>query len=603
MKKAVISILLVLVMLITAACGPSGNNSAVPTNNSASNDVTPPSNNVDPTNSVDPPDNTVEPSNTVDPPSVEPVETDAERYERIYSKGIHNADDLAFFLDGEWSLLPEGTQPGYVQEYGYLSFDSSAKTATFDLKIGGPSKVNMTFRSDKLYSDMNNSSEDVLFLEVKSADGTLAKKDSSLIGSKGQYQILFTQRNNDDIMLLRHIANGGSPITSSVFLDEHVTPDGCFVFYRLGGTKSKVSLNDAYFKDNSYFNVTFIAIKWMENEGSCYLTPVNFEYYKDTFWDEPEEIIRIGYNIKNAMYAIKYDKKDVGDHVDNVIYEPRLVEVTVDSNSIITEMQIHPYHGFGVYDPEFEKKDEQGPNGGGSDNRDSATYGTCDKIYIGEWVDPTNASNTGVISADSPQVGGYKLDFMFGDVKVNGYANITDGNSLYINQAYVNGNIRLEGVIEKTSDGIRLRVTKCDWIKAPAGTIFKYAPKGSVEPGPNGGEGSEYRDPEKFSFCDWFFPKTWYLRSDHKKTLVVTKDSLQVGGYKIVFTTPDGAKAECYGYPEDGYLIINQGIINGKYRFTGHLSQMDEVFMKLMITDSESKSLKVGTMLDYDPKK
>ena len=300
------------------------------------------------------------------------------------------------------------------------------------------------------------------------------------------------------------------------------------------------------------------------------------------------------------MYCIKYEDQGKTSEKDSAPFDPQLVEATVEGDYKITELYRRQYAAFGIYYHQFVM-DDQGPNGS-SDGRDPAAFGKTDGLYLGYWTGANNSENTLVINEASPQTGGYKLDFMFGDVIVNGYANIAEDNALFINQGYVNGNIKIEGVITGTGDSLHFLVTACDWIAAPAGTTFDYIRAGVGEPGPTGGEGSEYRDPEKFGFCDWFFPNTWYLRDDHNKTLTVMVYSLQAGGYKVVFTTPDGGSAECYGYPEDGYLILGQAFVNGTYRLTGYLEQVDEVFMRLIITDSQYASLPVGTMLVYDPK-
>ncbi len=576
MKKTVIAAFLALLMLFAAACSPAANNNAnVPVNNTV------PGNNVDP----QPQGNTVEPENK-----------DQERYESLYENGIRNADDLAFFIDGTWSMLSEGTMPGEVQDYGDLIFDSASKTAVFDLKLGGPSRVQMSFSSEKLYSDMAAASEDIIAFNIKSADGTIMESPNQLVGSNAKYQIFFCRYQDNDIMLLRHYGHIPPEMNEAVFNEANISTDSCFIFCRKGGTKSQKVLDEQFFKDSRYMGVTFMALRWVDQKGSCWLMPVNFEYSKENLFDQPEDFVRIAYAVKNSMFCIKYEMQGGSAEQGTPRFAPELVEATVEGDSKITELYLHPYAANGIY--YHELKQDSDP-----DERSGAVYGKTDGMYLGSWVDPKNSANTLVINEASPQTGGYKLDFMFGDVKVNGYANIAEDDALFINQGFVNGNIRIEGVIEKTKDGIRFLVTACDWTAAPAGTVFNYVPKGSAEPGPSGGEGSENRDPEKFGFTDWFFPKTWYRKENTKQTLVVTKESLQVGGYKIVFTAPDGSKGECYADPNDGDLVINQGYINGKYRISGYLRQADEVFMRFEITDSEYKGLPKGSVLWYDPKK
>ena len=595
MKRSLF-VLLVLLILILAACSPSNNAANVPGNDVVPGNNTEPSNTV-PGNNVDPqpPANDADPQT---PANTVQVDIEAERWERLYETGIHDPEDLAFFLNGTWSMLPAGEQPGVVQDYADMTIDASTKTAVFELKLGGPSKAVMTFTSTKLYSEMKNAPEDVIFFNVTAADGSILNNSNGIVGNTSQYQIFVCRYKDNDIMFLRPLGNGVSEMTLVMLDPAGPTSDGCFMFVRKGGTMSKKVLDDKFYEENRYMAVTFMAMRWVDREGSCYLVPMVFEYFQDTFYDKPEDLIRIGYNSKNALYCIKYEMQDDNTEKGSGAFDPRLVEITVEGDTKITEKYVHPYVSYGVYDHGFEKPAAD------PDKRDSSVYGKTDGIFLGKWVDISNSKNTAVISEASPQVGGYKIDFMFDDVKVNGYANISDGDTLYINQGYVNGNIRIEGVLQKVKQGISFCVTKCDWTAAPSGTVFIYAKEGSAQQGPTGGEGSENRDPEKFSFCDWFFPKTWYLRDDHKKTLTVTMDSLQVGGYKIVFTTPDGGKAECYGYPEDGmYIILDQAIINGKYRITGYLEQVDEVLMRLFVTASDYKSLPVGTMLVYDPRK
>ncbi len=152
MKKTVIAAFLALLMLFAAACSPAANNNAnIPVNNTVP-DNTVPGNNVDP----QPQGNTVEPDNK-----------EQERYESLYENGIRNADDFAFFINGTWSMLSEGTMPGEVQDYADLVFDSANKTAVFDLKLGGPSRVQMSFSSEKLYPDMAEASEDGIVFSIK----------------------------------------------------------------------------------------------------------------------------------------------------------------------------------------------------------------------------------------------------------------------------------------------------------------------------------------------------------------------------------------------------------------------------------------------------
>ena len=579
MKKTITAWILLLILVLTACAPEAGNNAAnVPANN------------------TQPGGNTT----TSDP--VVPENKDQERYETLYESGIHSADDLAFFLNGTWTLIPKGSQSGPLMEYGDLTFDYGSRKAVFELKIGGASKAEMAFTSDKLYADMNNASEDVIQFFVTGADGTILEKSNGLIGSNGKYQVFFCRCQDSDIMFLRPLGYRPVEITLSVFDEGNQTSDCCFVFIRKGGTKSLKTIDDKFYEGKRFCAVTFMALRWVDLDGACYLLPVNFEFFEEDLFDQKEDFVRFSYVVNDAMYCIRYEDQENTSVKDSAPYDPQLVEVTVEGDDKITELHRYKYAAFGIYYHQFEA-DDQGPSGS-SDSRDPAVFGRTDGLYLGYWTDANNSANTLVINEASPQTGGYKLDFMFGDVRVNGYANIAEDNSLFINQGYVNGNIKIEGVITGTGDTVHFLVTACDWIAAPAGTTFDYIRDGVGDPGPNGGEGSEYRDPETFGFCDWFFPKTWYLRDDHNKTLTVTAESLQVGGYKVVFTAPDGGSAECYGYPEDGmYIILGQAFVNGTYRFTGYLEQVDEVFMRLIITDSQYASLPVGTILVYDPKK
>ncbi len=592
MKKPVIIILLVSVMIFSAACSPASNNNTanntVPANSTDPVSNTVPGNNADP----EPGSNTypIEPSGTTDPVKADP------HLQELYESGIHNADDLALFLNGTWSLLPGGSQIGETQEYGDLSFDMSTKTASWLLKFGGAAKAEFSFTTGKLFENTNVSFEDTIRFTIKSADGILSDGAYDITGDVSDYQVFFCRYKDDDIMILRQLGNGYSAMSIDILgADFNQTSDGCFIFYRQGGTLSEKVLDDKFYADTRYYAVTFMALRWVDLEGSCWLMPVRFEYFTEALFAEPMDLIRIGYAPNNAMYCIKYEMQDGTKEIASAPFDPQLVEVTVEGDQKITEIYKHPYVIYGIYSHDMELPGQ----GGGSDYRDPSVYGTTDSWYIGTWVDKTDPNRKAVISADSPQTGGYKIDFQFyGDTGV-GYANIAEDNALFINQCFFNDTQRYEGVFQKTSDGISLLATSSSYKGAPTGKVYEFVKEGAS---PTGGEGSEYRDPEKFGFADWFFPKTWYLRDDHKKTLTVTMDSLQVGGYKVVFTTPDGGKAECYGYPEDGYLILDQAYINGSYRFTGYLEQVDEVFMRLFITDSKYQSMPVGTQLVYDPK-
>ena len=96
---------------------------------------------------------------------------------------------------------------------------------------------------------------------------------------------------------------------------------------------------------------------------------------------------------------------------------------------------------------------------------------------------------------------------------------------------------------------------------------------------------------------------TWYDKEDTERTLVISKGSLQTGGYRINVDLPDGTKAECYASLEDGDLVINQGFIEGKYRIGGYLRQSDEISLRLEITASDYEGLKTGRVFFYSTKK
>lgn len=578
MKKFVIIILLVSVMIFSAACSPAANNSASQGNNTA----TVPVNNTDPA--------PIEPSGTTDPVKTDP------HLQELYETGIHTSDDLALFLNGTWSMLPEGSQIGETQEYGDLSFDMSTKTASWLLKFGGAAKAEFSFTTGKLFENTNVSSEDTIRFTIKSADGIMADGKYDITGDVSDYQVFFCRYKDDDIMILRQLGNGYSAMSIDILgADFNQTSDGCFIFYRQGGTLSEKVLDDKFYADTRYYAVTFMALRWVDLEGSCWLMPVRFEYFTEALFAEPMDLIRIGYAPNNAMYCIKYEMQDGTKEIASAPFDPQLVEVTVEGDQKITEIYKHPYLIYGVYSHDMEIPGQ----GGGSDYRDPNIYGTTDSWYLGEWVDETDSNRKVTISVASPQTGGYKIDFHFYGDTGEGYANIAEDDALFINQGFFNGNIRYEGVLQKTEKGISLLATSSSYKGAPTGSVFNLVK--DVE-GPSGG-GSEYRDPAKYGYYDSYFIKTWYDKEDTERTLVISKESLQTGGYRINVDLPDGTKAECYASLEDGDLVINQGFIEGKYRIGGYLRQSDEISLRLEITASDYEGLKTGRVFFYSTKK
>ena len=150
-------------------------------------------------------------------------------------------------------------------------------------------------------------------------------------------------------------------------------------------------------------------------------------------------------------------------------FDPQLVEVTVEGDQKITEIYKHPYLIYGIYSHDMEIPGQ----GGGSDYRDPNIYGTTDSWYLGEWVDETDSNRKVTISVASPQTGGYKIDFHFYGDTGEGYANIAEDDALFINQGFFNGNIRYEGVLQKTEKGISLLATSSSYKGAPTGSVFK----------------------------------------------------------------------------------------------------------------------------------
>ena len=115
-----------------------------------------------------------------------------------------------------------------------------------------------------------------------------------------------------------------------------------------------------------------------------------------------------------------------------------------------------------------------GPMGAGDDIRKPSVYAQTDKIFLGTWECVNDPHSTLTIREADIQAGGYHADFFFYRIaNADAYANIR-GNTLEINQGYVNDNNEFYGIFEKIRKGIRFTITKSDFKYLPAGQVYEY---------------------------------------------------------------------------------------------------------------------------------
>ena len=493
MKLKITSVLLILVLLL-ASCGTAVNNSA---NNAAANtspdpdsqaNTVPASNNVQHQNTNNVTDNDKNSGNStantaqtdkgntvpVSEPAANTVEdpgkTEQERYDAIYASGIRSSDDLMFFLNGTWSLIPNGALPGTVEPFATLSFDSESSKAELTILIDEKPTVYMDFTTDKLF-DMADASEDLIYFDVTDASEMVRKNSPMTLDSHNQFQILACRCMEEDYIAIREVGNGTSSFAFDILSHENMSLDGFWIFVRDGGTRSSVFMDETYENKARSKNGYFYAMRWLDIDGSCYLMPVNIDLHEDIFWEDKVKVLRYSYQSSRSLMGIRYELIDPDAYERDTMIAPQLVEVTTDASGKIINILEHPYYSYGVYSPEIDM------GGNYEEYRDPAIYGFTDEMYLGSWKGKEDPNMTMVVSEASLQTGGYKLEMWLPDgvgyALAECYANIYEGE-LYVNQGHINDSYDLEGVLLNGEIGIKFNVTGCNWSGIVPGMTFFF---------------------------------------------------------------------------------------------------------------------------------
>ena len=479
MMKIRFTALILAIIFILAACGPAANNNAIqpPVSNTQTNTNTDPQTNTVPATNSNQTANTNSQSNTNQSSNTNTVPNTniqdeqkklQEKYDRIYAEGIRSPEDLEFFLDGSWSLIPNGAVPGTEPPFARISFESASSKAELTVLAEDMPKVFMEFTTDHLF-DMPYHAEDIIYLDVMDASEIIKKTSPLVLGTHNQFQILACRYKDDDIIALREVGNGTSNLAFEILTHDTMTRDGFWIFVRDGGTKSSVVINDSFDIAARYKNGTFFAFRWIDLYGSCFLVPANVEVYEEVFWVDKVSVLRYSYaNNGRSLINVFYDIAGVDGTGHEGSINPQLVEVTVDENGQITGLDEHPYYSYGVYSV------ETGINDIDEDYRDPKIYGETDKTFLGKWYSTGNKDCVLVVSEASLQTGGYRFDITFpGKDTAECYANISEGD-LIVNQGYVNGKFDFECALTKNQEGIQLLVTSSKWDKMQSGDTINF---------------------------------------------------------------------------------------------------------------------------------
>ena len=465
MKKISLILAALLILSVLAGCGkPAANN--VPAENNA---IDPMPTNTDNTESAD---NTVPPDNTADD---DITEKDA-FWLQIYDSGKITEKTLSEFLDGSWKMLPLGG--GRQQEgFGTLSFqkDSGKLTFTYD-KFDDKGTVTCAFAPSHLKEGYGNADAcDRLQLNVESASEAVKARTPYIVGSNVDMEILIARVFGSDMIALREIGDGISPFGMDILMYDNQSLDGMWIFVRESGSLSKLEQDEETEDEMRVKSGSFYAIRWMDHKDSFLLQPVGTRDFDETFSEEPMPVKASMYTgFGNALYAVSYELLLADASESNSNYAPQLVYVTTDENGKITDYDLIPYFGSGLYSQEHVK---EGP-GSDSDTRDPELFGPTDAIFLGNWVKADDPQTWVDISADSVQAGGYKIILYAKDLYSGaGNANVATADSISINQCYLDGNTVVMGYFEKTESGIRFTVTASGSEKLPAGTTIDYVKK------------------------------------------------------------------------------------------------------------------------------
>ncbi|MBR1816357.1 MAG: hypothetical protein IJ763_06615 [Lachnospiraceae bacterium] len=134
-----------------------------------------------------------------------------------------------------------------------------------------------------------------------------------------------------------------------------------------------------------------------------------------------------------------------------------------------------------------EEPKTTGSTGADDVPREAIDYSDTDEIFLGEWVDVSDGVSTLTITEDSPQTGGYFLEFTIYRT-ISGAANVNrDGDGLSVNQGffddnpsatvYTDNHSRFYGTLKKTDNGISFTITESESELVPAGTVYEYTRK------------------------------------------------------------------------------------------------------------------------------
>ena len=431
-------------------------------NNNASNTEKDPNTNNVPAN--DPSSNTAE----------DQKKAEQDRYDSLYASGIRSSEDLKYFLNGTWYLIPNGALPGTAEAFAALSFDSGTSKAELTILIEERPTVYMEFSTGKLF-DMADATEDLIYFDVKDASEMVRKNSPLTLDSHNQFQILTCRCMEEDYIAIREVGNGTSSFAFDILSHENMSLDGFWIFVRDGGTRSSVFTDETYGNKARSKNGYFFALRWLDTDGSCYLTSVNVEVHEDTFWEDKVKTLRYTYQInKRSLIAVRYELTDPGAYERDTMIAPQLVEVTTDASGKIIDILDHPYYSYGVYSPEIDMR------GNYEEYRDPEIYGFTDETYLGSWKGKEDPSMSLTVSEASLQTGGYKFEMWLYDgdgyVLAECYANIFEGD-LYVNQGHINGSYDFEGVLLNGEIGIKFNVTNSGWGGIQAGQTFFFERK------------------------------------------------------------------------------------------------------------------------------
>ena len=475
MKKASLLLAVLIVLSVLSGCAgkpdtaPSNNANTVPAENTEN---TSPADNSANTVPADNSANTVPADNTANTVPEDGLSEEDVRWLTIYDSGALSESAMADFLEGKWDMIPNG-DPKKSGTFGFLEFDKASGMLSFTYnELDAKGFASCSCKPSHLIEGYGDPSvSDLLALKVESASDSVRNRAPALIDSTADLEIRTARVLGNDIITLREIGNGESAFGMEVLLYDNQTQDGIWVFVRSSGSLSKFEKADKTEEDLIVKSGSFYAVRWMDYSDRYVLQRVDTRDFEEKFYEEPIQVKSVMYtDTGNALYAASYNVKSASASEKNGIYAPQLVYVTTDENGMITDCDLIPYFGFGLYSQEHIKEDEDTEN-----TRDPEIYGRADSVFTGHWTKTEDPQSWVQIDIESAQSSGYRVVFYEKDVfSAAGYADISGSGAIELSQCYIDGALELSGFFEETESGIRFTVTASASEKIPQGTVIEY---------------------------------------------------------------------------------------------------------------------------------